>query len=258
MKLIICFAIERTGSSLIMDLMKRNSNRIFYQDECFHRQACHGFEESNLKKFSEMYNINASDINSASLIEFIHNNPIKFLEFNKKFVIKDSDYFAFKLFRSHLNSPQIDSILLNYKTKILILKRRPIDIFISYRKAQKINKWNSFDTSNISLEIDYFDFLEWHKNTSEWYKFIEKKLINHNLPFTYLNYEDLINFSFDKTLKIIYESLNLKDEYKNKMFIEPHLRKQDISNYEKKIINWEQFFEKTTKNNFLSKLYSFN
>jgi len=258
MKLIICFGTERTGSSLIMDLMKKNSNRIFYQDECFHKKSCIGFEEGNLIKFSEMYNINASNINSKSLVEFIHNNPLKFLDFNRKFVIKDANYFTFKLFRTHLGSKEIDKILLNYESKILIVKRRPIDIFISLKKAIKIDMWNNFETSKISLEIDYLDFLAWHKIISEWYKLIEKKLIKHKLPFSFLHYEDLVNFSYNKTLDIIYESINLEDEYKNEKFTQPYLKKQDNSNYEKKIINLDQFFENMKKTNSLYKLYSFN
>ena len=46
--------------------------------------------------------------------------------------------FTFKLFRTHLGSKEIDKILLNYESKILIVKRRPIDIFISLKKAIKI------------------------------------------------------------------------------------------------------------------------
>ena len=45
MKLIICFGTERTGSSLIMDLMKKNSNTIFQNSINIYYQNCELFSE---------------------------------------------------------------------------------------------------------------------------------------------------------------------------------------------------------------------
>jgi hypothetical protein len=79
----------------------------------------------------------------------------------------------FKLFNFHLSRDQIQSNFLDREDILfIILKRTPIEMYISHIKAKKSNKWAKFDTTDTKIEIDVEDFIKWAEITREWYDWI--------------------------------------------------------------------------------------
>lgn len=103
---------------------------------------------------------------------------------------------VFKVFAGQLSVRQVKkAIIARPDTVIIFLRRRPIDTYISCRKASKLRKWVNVDTTEFKLAIDARRFLKWWRQSSAWYRGLEVACWEKGKSFYEMTYEDDIAIS---------------------------------------------------------------
>lgn len=138
-------------------------------------------------------------------------------------------------------------------TKILVLTRNPLDIYISWQKARETKRWGWLDTTGMKVSIDINHFCQWNCKLQTTYRKLFNYLKSINKPYTTIDYDELNGVYNDMakirlvTRKLATTGLKLEldvDKYRNTKF----LFKQDRSTkHEQKIKNYEEVEEKLKK-----------
>ena len=152
----------------------------------------------------------------------------------------------FKLFNSHLSVNKIQSDILGIEDILyIILKIRPIDMYISRTKAIKTNKYTNFKTNDIKIEINAEYFINWSKNIREWYDWIFSATSGKNR--IELSYDRHIN---GKTTLSVMSHIN---SVLHSMDMAPlglglerigHMKQDLEPDYRQRVSNWNQFESK--------------
>lgn len=101
---------------------------------------------------------------------------------------------TFKVFPGHLNPDVLESELMaRADIAFAILRRRPIESFISGQKAGAVGKFNRHDTTDIKPELSAEAFAKWARKMWRWYKWCETALDRHGKPPLRIAYERDIN-----------------------------------------------------------------
>jgi hypothetical protein len=96
----------------------------------------------------------------------------------------------FKLFPGHLSRQQIAQHLFPRKDVCyLVLRRRPIESYISNRKARLVGVYSKKDTTETKAVLDAGHFATWAHNIRSWYDWQLKALMRHKRPFMEVIYE---------------------------------------------------------------------
>ncbi|MEZ5831878.1 MAG: sulfotransferase [Dongiaceae bacterium] len=98
---------------------------------------------------------------------------------------------VFKVFRDQLSVRQVKKAIISRPdTAIVFIRRRPIDTYVSHRKAGRINKWVKVDTTQMKVEIDPRKYLRWWRQTTAWYRGLEAACWSMGKPFHEMTYEE--------------------------------------------------------------------
>ncbi|MEE3241443.1 MAG: hypothetical protein VX231_10805 [Pseudomonadota bacterium] len=235
----------RSGSNHFCDCLGGfNENLSLY--EIFQEKET-WLPEEQLKYFKKIYerknDIFKEKINlKKELHNYSHSYPLKFLYDIQ--ASTEREYFSFKIFPHHLRRKHIYGILENCKGLIL-LKRNPIDMYISLKKAEESGKWSNFDTSKCKIKFDIPKYRQYEKLINEWFMHCSDLAEAYELKVFNINYEDLCLLDFHEQMEFIKNSLN--DTFGLKWTLAKNQReeriKQDKSkNYEEKIENFDEFY----------------
>lgn len=171
---------------------------------------------------------------------------------------------AIKLFEDHLTSQEFDTHFLSKPdTKFLILERRPIDCFISLRKAMVRDEWVGRDTTGLKIELDAQEFLAWHAIRRTWFDGMAARLEAAGRPYGRLDYDRDIAQGSHHMLDRLIEELRVagfetrrKRGYLTKLALrrhasailgwEPHpdlgaVKQDRAANAADKVGNWDDF-----------------
>jgi hypothetical protein len=98
---------------------------------------------------------------------------------------------VFKVFAGQLSVRQVKkAIIARPDTVIIFIRRRPIDTYISHRKASKLKKWLKVDTTEFKVAIEARRFLRWWRQSNAWYRGLEAACWDKDKPFYEMTYED--------------------------------------------------------------------
>ena len=246
------FSIPRAGTNHMFYFMQ-NIKRLDVRFEIYHPIETYSISAHEVDLLSGLAGCKFKTNKDKDLIRWIHKNPIPFLKFISERASLNSDFLIFKIFPNHINKKQIEKLLKSRQTtKAIIIKRCPVDSFISLIKSVHTGKYLNLDTSKIVVELDSNYFKEWWVKNYNWYRAIESLLIELGVPYTHLSYEHDIYCS-DLELKTnithVFSRFGLTIEFKSDMK-NRGLRKQDLElKYANKVSNW---------NHFLSELEAYN
>ena len=112
--------------------------------------------------------------------------------------------------------------------RFLIVKRRPIDVYISFAKAVSTQGWILKDTTDFRPELDIDDFLEWHHDRSHFYAEMEAMVARRNCAVAHISYERDILPSDMATLKhlvAILRGLNLDARIRADVYWKPPIKR---------------------------------
>jgi hypothetical protein len=167
---------------------------------------------------------------------------------------------TFKVFVNQLTVRQVKkAIIRRPDTVIIFIRRRPIDTYISHRKASQLRQWVRVDTTDIKVNIDVRRFLKWWRQTSAWYRGLEAACWSTDKPFYELTYESDIAMSpmgAARRFCAILEDCGLGPFTLPRDDLELGLTQQDRSkDVRDRMVNWPEFQRHLTTRGSLAKAF---
>lgn len=246
MKDIVVISNPRTGSSFLVDVL-RNFEGIAVYGELFHQTRSSGIvERSELMKMFLSEASSPTGNSDKDISDFVRGSPVASLEKIRGY---ESGFgtcaLAYKLFDRHLSLAQIDQIFSSSVSVALFLTRRRIASFVSERKALKLNKWESADTTGMKVSIDPAAFLKWAYRQDVWYHTMEEMCFRQNVRYVVVPYEKYVNTTLDEValyLRHVCRGLGVNLDLDSNE-VRTKLRKQDNqARIEDSVSNWDEFY----------------
>ncbi|SFM81077.1 hypothetical protein [Shimia aestuarii] len=134
------------------------------------------------------------DPQDKSFVNFVRQAPLEFLAALKAAVAEiGKTAFSYKIFADQLNRPHLREILESSNRHVLFVVRNRIDSYISFCKAREKNVWVNQDTSDLKIEIDFHEFMEWAAKLDRWYAETEAVLREAGRKYSIFSYDADIN-----------------------------------------------------------------
>ncbi len=154
--------------------------------ELFHRHDIglhRPFEYEKLKEIS-----GGAVTDGESFRAWRHTHPAETLEaFHSAW---ESKVVAFKLFPYHLPEELIESQIFSRKdVAFAVLRRRPIESYISVVKAKAVGVFTKVDTTGMRPELSAENFMVWARRMRTWFKWVNRSLEARNEPFARIGFE---------------------------------------------------------------------
>ena len=251
---ILLLYIARTSSSYIWQLFKG------IKDVKIYGEIMNGPEKYLRPLGAKDKIIDLQDDEDVSYHEFAKKKLpeyLKFLENSTKepfYFTKVSLVHIFGLIKS--KNPKLREILKDENTKVIVLQRNLIDTYISLKKVGITNRWRELDTTDLKIEIDNDDFLDYYERMTMLYRNIFELLGDKD--YLLLSYEELHGNSGEKSdlEKVKYviwrikKELGVKLELDKEHFTDLRLMfKQDKNlHHSEKITNYKSFLKFLEKN----------
>lgn len=153
---------------------------------------------------------------------------------------------AFKVFPGHLPRGLIETEFLSRDDiAFAILRRRPIESFVSVVKTKGGAKYALTDTTDIKPEISADEFLEWARRMRAWYKWLREMLQAREKPYAEISFEKhLDGYSAQEALAHL-RALFIPLGITNFEDLDEHAaggtRQDREGDYRKRVANWSAF-----------------
>ena len=153
---------------------------------------------------------------------------------------------AFKVFPGHLPRKLIETEFLSRDDiAFAILKRRPIESFVSVVKTKGGAKYALTDTTDIKPEISADDFLGWAHRTRAWYKWLGEILHARGRPYAEISFEQhLDGYSAQEALahlRALFLPLGITNFEDLDEYAVGGTRQDREGDYRKRVANWGEF-----------------
>lgn len=245
---ILVFFIFRTGSSFIMQTLRSCYNTEIYGD--------YGeiLTLSEIKKTGYGNTIPDDKLEQYAMANL--DGYIRYLSQKSKEEYICSKLSLFQMYE-HIDkkSMTLRNILTKQNTHVIIITRNLLDVYISWKKATKLNRWGWDDTTGMKLSLLPEEFISWHNDTKSKYDSFFTLLNSFNKPYTVINYDDMNKCSSNMNKmkyilqKIYLSGINLKINF-GKFRDTKFLEKQDKNTKHKdQIENYHTFKDELSKNN---------
>ncbi|MBV9993374.1 MAG: hypothetical protein JOZ72_19030 [Alphaproteobacteria bacterium] len=178
--------MPRTGSSHLNKLLK-SIPELNAKSELFHAKRQVVLSPRELAMLKQRSGMDVDDKPAFAAWRRAH--PLATLE-----AIRDGAWrkriVAFKVFPGHVEHGLLETELIpRDDTAFAILTRRPIESYISGRKAQNAGTFSKQDTTDIKPELSSEDFGAWARKMRRWYRWCEETLEAKGKPFARISYE---------------------------------------------------------------------
>lgn len=184
MRFICVLAMPRTGSSHVNKLLK-SFPQVNAKSELYHPQQMPNLSPREEAEFEKR----GAPVGDAEAFNpWRKQHPVETLEAiyegGRRRIV------AFKVFANHLKRPTLTSEFFSRDDMgFVILKRRPIECFISGMKARKAGRFTKVDTTAIKPELSAERFLEWARRMRMWYRWADEELEARGKPYGVISYE---------------------------------------------------------------------
>jgi hypothetical protein len=202
-KMVCIIGVPRTGSHHLERLLA-SCPEFNVQREIFHDKTL-DLNDGDRRAVEAAAGTRMAD--EAATVAWCRAHPIETLE--TLFESGGGKPLFFKLFPGHLTRDQIAQHLFPRKDVCyLVLRRRPIESYISNRKARLVGVYAKKDTTDTRALLDADQFSTWAHNIRGWYDWNLRKLMRLQRPFLEVIYEtDLENVPGPVALESILDRL---------------------------------------------------
>ena len=181
--MIFLVAHPRTGSTAIMQAMAQTGHFLVL-DEPFHPNKSHWMDqplETGGRPATVRDRLGALGVDTSE-INFAHRRPLITLAALKTLELEIGKPVFISLFPAHVHLKTLAKAMATHCTTAVILKRNPVDVFISGVKARQLKKWGDVDTT--AMKIDGFFF-----QATSWYHYCEKIVASLGISVITIDYE---------------------------------------------------------------------
>jgi len=183
-------AVPRTGSSLLNHVLSTIPEMTACA-ELFHPTYHGEFPDGERCALSRRSGLDLSD--EAAFAAWKRAHPVATLEAIHEGA-RGQRIVTFKVFPSHPKPGLLESDLMAHDDiAFAILRRRPIESFISSSKADAVGAFNGRDTTGIKPELSAEVFVAWARKTWRWYRWCEAGLEKYGKSPVRIGYERDLN-----------------------------------------------------------------
>lgn len=204
-------SIPRTGTNYLCGLMGR-FKEIDSLFEIYHNRAVYIGDSLLTSRVIDYINCNYQlEIKNncdIAFVDFVRQHPQEMLDIIR--LQSNKKYISFKIFPNHLSQQNLNDVIIqNERIKKILVKRNLLNVYFSLRFAQMIKSWSDRDTSNLKLNFDIDDFVNWYNRYRQYYDFIESKVKNSGGTITVLEYEKIHSYKTNRDkFTFLYNFLN--------------------------------------------------
>ncbi len=259
-RLLCLVAVARSGTNHLCSVLSRLSE-LDVRHEIFNKTWSQEMRPDELSELSRRSGRNFSaSCEDPVAVNTIRTRPGLVMDCLTDLMEPQKRLVIFKVFRLQLSVRQVrNAILKRPDTIVVFLRRRPIDTFISLRKALRLEHWHSRDTTNFKINIDADDFIGWWGRTSAWFRKVEAACWAMDKPFHRLRYEDDIDAPQERTLDRFREilasqgvtGLTVTADRQHR----EHKRQDRNRELSDRVANWPEFQRRLSDNGFLEKAF---
>ena len=187
---IVLISIARSGTTHLIRMMKGIKNIHVVHEEWLNYAQVTWAQPEQLHIFSAEIGREITSHLDPRLTEWVRANKRRSLELLQANARPSDRAAIMKLFQRYVSGEEFhDLFLADPRTRFLLLKRRPIDSYISLQKAKALDKWVNKDTTGLRVTLDPRDYLDWHRDRSEWFGWVETALRDAGRPYGLLDYD---------------------------------------------------------------------
>ncbi len=192
MKTICTFAIHRTGTNYVGSVLRQWPGLAAF-GEVFHPAQAYGLKPAHLRALSAAAGIEFADTLSLPFTSWARANPLAVVDVLRRVASrKDKQGVYFKVFVGHWTQRPEDVIAglarLPGFTPV-VLQRRCIDVYVSYRKAEAAGSYKHVDTTDAPVRLDAGAYAHWAKNAREWYQGVARALERAGIAPLHMTYD---------------------------------------------------------------------
>jgi hypothetical protein len=180
---------------------------------------------------------------SENLLKTVHTDIVLTIETLNKFIQNTK---IFKIQNHQITDEQLLQLLDNPTLKFIVLERKnKLKQYASTLVAGQVKKFFCIDTSDCRVNIDVEKYNTFKNNTEKWYVELKQKLIDRNINFLDIVYEDDLEFLKEEQLsEKIKNWLNQENiPYVKYINRDPLFFKQNKTPIEKTVLNYNNFKE---------------
>jgi LPS sulfotransferase NodH len=238
-RFICTFATARTGSNRMQSLMA-NCQGLNLKAELFHRETIWAWSEEDIEAVAAR----AETEDDQELRTWRADHPGETLD-----ILYESGgerLLVFKIFPHHLRRDVICRDLFSRDDiAFSMLRRRPIESYISLMKARKSKIYDTVDTTTFHPVLNAKQFVTWALQTRDWYYWLSDEFRTRGIPCADLSYEREVGIDDpEEALSRILSILGDQGIPDLKLKRKPvsGLQKQDKEeNYKNRVANWDEF-----------------
>ena len=192
---IAIIAAPRTGTNYFCDTMGEFPE-IANFFELFNPRGAFGLDAfpDVFEILSENFNFDVKSAEDPELINAARNNPVDFLDkLGRSVTSLGKDFFTYKIFPNQISQDFLEEILRDTNRSFILIARRRIDTFISFKKAMQFDTWVNRPTGNVLIEATYEEFMTWSAAQDKWYENAVDILRKHDKNCIFLSYDADLN-----------------------------------------------------------------
>jgi len=192
MKIICVFSIHRTGTNYLGSVLRQWPDLSVF-GEIFHPDRVHGLKPAHLRALANVAGREFATDEDPGLIPWLRAHPAGAVEALRR-VARRKEHAAlyFKVFLGHWTLPVKSAIEQLAKfdgfTPVL-LQRRCLDTYVSYRKAEAAGIYKHVDTTDAPEDLDPARYAHWADVARRWYEEVLAALVAAGKPPLRVTYE---------------------------------------------------------------------
>ena len=192
MKTVCLFSIHRTGTNYLGSVLKQWPSLHAF-GELFHVSQVYGLKPAHLRALSNAAGMEFDDPSSPAFTTWVRANPLAVVEALRRVAKrKDKQGLYFKVFLGHWTRP-VDEVVAGLAREPgfvpIVLQRRCIDVYVSYRKAEAAGQYKHVDTTAAPVRLDAAHYAHWASQARAWYAGVVQALARAGAAPRMLAYE---------------------------------------------------------------------
>lgn len=192
MKTICVFAIHRTGTNYLGSVLKQWPALAAF-DEVFHSQQAYGVKPAHVRAIGAAAGREFAGADDPSLVAWVRARPVQTVEALRRVARrKEKAALYFKVFLGQWTPPPaevIAALAAEPGFTPVLLQRRPIDVYVSYRKAEAAGKYKQVDTTDAPVTLSVDAYAHWARQARDWYRQVSAALADAGSAPLHATYE---------------------------------------------------------------------
>lgn len=186
---ITVLSVARSGTNHVCRLLAQLQGiRVYY--EWFDELVAYA-DADTLAAFEARIGTSFEDFRDPALAAWIRNHVPETLDLLQTSAGPEVSATVIKVFQKHVSNDAVltRNFFANPSMNFIVIRRRPVDCYISFQKALALSKFIRVDTTDLKPRISARAYIDWHAHTSRWFDTSLASLEHHGRNHLVLDYD---------------------------------------------------------------------